>query len=927
MVTMELPFMYFYLTIHLIVAMKRDLTLSDLSELKKIQNMFCEGQNTCLYHPAIPEFLLGQSDTTTMETSTDFASIWSNLPVIPPVRPGHECCEECSCDIDNCSTTGSCCIEAVEELWPIKETDVVMSCVYPQLRPYNYIELIYPNVDTLVLMYTECPRFNTVDLETVNKCEQSDNYQDIETKIPVTDNTTMIIYKNRFCALCHNVSVTTLHYWEVTLECLRRILKPRNIGSVITTVLETESCNLKYFRPQSLGITGPFYQCQDVISQCNVTGHWQTYNSVLEAACLAYSTIYNFKYRNVFCYLCNTKDTIGVNYCSRTPRPHVFVDFVALLKFQPELSPTTPGLESQLTCSQNQLYDPLKNLCRDIECLFPRTVENGKCINLVDSLAGIEFGLYLRMTPLQESEGDTFTVLRTIAKEIKEKINSLINKTIEHKCMFSFKVYTKINFVNEGYPLNNSTQFDVQYFVLYVEMSCGRLSTIKPDTVDKLLSFDNTSLTTQSPFYNGTVNRYHVQVDQYKSKAGSVTRDRFYKYVDDLNEIFVEDIPPKYKRYPLIVLSVPYMCPSVQINSTELKIVGYTEYIAIEEYNTTVDLKEINIETNSGGESFSIRMCTSLFDRIVQPFNAMKKSTLKPLQTTCGEETFSAKTILTLVCTTISIFCSIVTLLVYLKFKKFKTQPGVNNIVLCLALITAQSLYQFGSGQSCNVSKLSCQVIGAFVHFSWLFLMFWMNSCCIHMFRVFRLSQTKIAVFNVQKTTMVYVSICIACSLFIVGTNVIVSQISSDGLDIGYGGTLCYISQGHMVAFLFALPVAVIILLNIILFTIVILQMRKTSKVQNDTNRQQFLHIYAKLSTLTGCTWVFGFCNYFLNIAAFDYIFIILNASQGVFLFIAFVANRRTLKSILTGKDHEQTVNKSAMSNIRGNTDSSSLQN
>jgi integrin beta 3 len=113
-----------------------------------------------------------------------------------------------------------------------------------------------------------------------------------------------------------------------------------------------------------------------------------------------------------------------------------------------------------------------------------------------------------------------------------------------------------------------------------------------------------------------------------------------------------------------------------------------------------------------------------------------------------------------------------------------------------------------------------------------------------------------------------------------------------------------------MVAYLFALPVAAIVLLNIILFIRVILQMRNTSKVQIDTNRQQFFHIYAKLSTLTGCAWMFGFCSYFFTIAALDYMFIILNASQGLFLFFAFVANKHTLKSLLAKKDIDSSANR-----------------
>jgi hypothetical protein len=332
-----------------------ELTLSDLKKIKAIQNMYCIPKEACSIQAGVTEYPLPQSESTTTSASEMFVKLISNIPASPPDQPSQTCCEECSCNIDDCFISGSCCIEALEVLWHNNDSNVMMSCDYPQLRPYN-TELIYPNNHPPALMFRECSRFSKADLVSVDKCEQSNKYNDIETKIPVTDNTTMFIYKNRFCAICNNITENSLHYWDVTLECSRGLLKPRTFASIVTEVLESESCNLNYYRPTSLGMTGPMYQCRDVISKCNVTGHWNTYDSFIEAACLAYSTIYNFKYRNVFCYLCNTNDLSGFSYCAETPSPHEFVDFLALLRFRPE----SKTFEPAMTCSKNQIFDPLK---------------------------------------------------------------------------------------------------------------------------------------------------------------------------------------------------------------------------------------------------------------------------------------------------------------------------------------------------------------------------------------------------------------------------------------------------------------------------------------------------------------------------------------------------------------------------------------
>ena len=346
---MELS-LFLYFAFCCTAVLPHNLNVLDLNIIKTIQDMYCIPENTC----SNKEMNISGNYLPDNNKTTSFpASI--HLPVIPPVLPSPTCCGQCSCDIENCDVSDSCCIEAWESIWSYKELKIRMTCEYPQLRRYD-IEL--SNTGVPILMFRECPK-TSKNMEIVNKCDQSDNYHDIETKIPVTDNATMYMYKNRFCAFCHNVTESSLHYWNAHLECLRERLIPRNITSIVTEVLRTKSCNLLYSRPASLGKKAPFYQCREVISKCNVTGHWETYNPFIEAACLAYSTIYNFKYRNVFCYLCNTKDLFSFDYCTDISRPIIFVDFKALIRFQPENDLSSIS-SKQDTYSRNKIYDPLK---------------------------------------------------------------------------------------------------------------------------------------------------------------------------------------------------------------------------------------------------------------------------------------------------------------------------------------------------------------------------------------------------------------------------------------------------------------------------------------------------------------------------------------------------------------------------------------
>eukprot|EP00057_Strongylocentrotus_purpuratus_P027644 XP_011682118.1 PREDICTED: uncharacterized protein LOC105446693 [Strongylocentrotus purpuratus] len=71
-------------------------------------------------------------------------------------------------------------------------------------------------------------------------------------------------------------------------------------------------------------------------------------------------------------------------------------------------------------------------------------------------------------------------------------------------------------------------------------------------------------------------------------------------------------------------------------------------------------------------------------------------------------------------------------------------------------------------------------------------------------------------------------------------------------------------------------------------------------KAQGQTNtyskQLSDLWINVKMSTLLGFTWIFGFVAAFADVTALWYIFIILNSLQGVYIFIAFICNKRVFK-------------------------------
>ena len=76
------------------------------------------------------------------------------------------------------------------------------------------------------------------------------------------------------------------------------------------------------------------------------------------------------------------------------------------------------------------------------------------------------------------------------------------------------------------------------------------------------------------------------------------------------------------------------------------------------------------------------------------------------------------------------------------------------------------------------------------------------------------------------------------------------------------------------------------------------MKVNKTSIKSADLHQERhYLEIYAQLSTLTGFTWLAGFLLILIQSEVLEYIFILLNASQGIFIMIAFSFNRRLWKT------------------------------
>lgn len=273
------------------------------------------------------------------------------------------------------------------------------------------------------------------------------------------------------------------------------------------------------------------------------------------------------------------------------------------------------------------------------------------------------------------------------------------------------------------------------------------------------------------------------------------------------------------------------------------------------------------------------------------------------------ENRVQPKEIVSFCCVCCSITCLCVTIVVYIKFSSKQSQPMINNVVLCICLLLAQAMYQFGAGQR-SLTYGACAVIGALCHFLWLCVMFSMNACSLQMFIIFRTISKLSPNFSWNHTLRVILYV-VGCSCLFVVVNLAVPLGTSKGLDSGYGGRVCFVSSYVMHLVTFLVPCATTLSINIVLFGFTVVSIQHISRHSAKLlKRERNLFLaYARLSSLTGITWILGFVQLLFKNDILEYLFIVLNAAQGVFIMVAFVLNKRIFAQccIINKTNTEQT--------------------
>ncbi|CAG7720942.1 unnamed protein product [Allacma fusca] len=271
----------------------------------------------------------------------------------------------------------------------------------------------------------------------------------------------------------------------------------------------------------------------------------------------------------------------------------------------------------------------------------------------------------------------------------------------------------------------------------------------------------------------------------------------------------------------------------------------------------------------------------------------------------------------------ISVIFSILHILLYMLLPKLRNLPGKNLLCLTISLLISQLIFL----TLINHSRWQglCVAAAIAVHYFYLAAFFWMNVMSFDMWRTFtgitilsrnqslerkQITFLKYSIFS-WITPFVIVSIAIVVEFL---PEIYTVEPEEDGralLDIlekikpSYGQNgFCWIGQRLSLFVFFAAPVALIVISNLILFSLTakailsqnkeagkVLQNRDSVKAKKDMHGNSDVvkaKLYAKLALIMGLTWILGFISNFSGWNWLWIVFVLFNGLQGTFIFFAF---------------------------------------
>lgn len=682
-------------------------------------------------------------------------------------------------------------------------------------------------------------------------------------------------YRNIYCGLCNNVpSKYLLPFWKLRFRC--NIKPPSDYNATQSLDYMLKYCPSRIVQPDK---HFKVRTCLPMVSTCSISNLTEHSSGCLTgmSGVTYYKTV---NYKNYHCLLCNGISTNGTK-CGPREKEDIFKpkSFEIVMEFASSPKNHQTKLTSVTsTCATGYVYDPHLETCRAGYFPDPKSSLRDKyrvklwvypSENQKRSMSAEEFrngicGLFsldpsqideISITLEDSSLAIVFNLYAGASPKDYDQAKIEYQDTLNVSVLLSFNRSFSIVIANQTW--------------LVLRVTKRQLSCVESEE-----------------FLSGEFELLPTGVAMIKKTGESLAPNRFFLVKHN-----------NTGNYSLFVCNSKFTvkCPFVLL---------------------PVDSSEYNIFDNKSLlHTATGRLYTTgeydLDDRMALICTNYTKvnytnSSVQEIDPNSVDNTNSGSVLLwyfTIVGFSMSIFTLTVTLVIHLIFSELRTPlPGRNLMSLCVALLLAQFMWLFGSGDTDK--PIICTVMAALIHY--LFLVSFVCTAII----AFDTRQT----FSNQMSKapghfigghsknirfLTYTCLAWGGPLLFVGVCVLLDHYQV--VFIGYGNEeACWLVSSNAKIVTFATPIACVLLYNVAAFShtvwVINSTRKQTSRVKNARQDQRIvLKIYVRLVTLMGFTWFFSFSAELIH-KALLYPFVVLTTTQGVYIFVAFICKTRVLK-------------------------------
>ncbi|RUS75515.1 hypothetical protein EGW08_016720 [Elysia chlorotica] len=693
------------------------------------------------------------------------------------------------------------------------------------------------------------------------------------------------------------------------------------------------------------------------ITRCNQTGLWGKFSLIAQEACgmldLPISPLgTRYSYKNPYCYYCNHDVTWEQVKSLRAASPSIIpgtghtlevlmdLDGSEDVKVQATPELVVPGLERR--CNSSQYYDALKDKCLKTTCAPGKLRGADNSCRSNPHLRSNAFGYtacYL-VGGLPEGPGAVTDLAARLAQQpdlVKlfdlDSLDSNNTAGEEEVDQTPLRDFLKATIVKTSSWTCNSCGLlgkDPDTATLLVQVAWASQGVLDSNRTERLLMearaplldllATTVSAVPGSKFYVGnlTVVKYpYCRVEE--NPVPSVSFKRFLPLPRHIGQTIAPapcgdnldaanqtecaldaaprvTIPPGVyswggyvKEYVNLVKYLPVnkllACQFVEVSREEYSFNIQTWTVRLNHCESDIPAGDVTIAETDGA------MYVCLSDYACWADN----QTTQYIQNTQSTQTIHNVILswISLVCTILSMLCCVVTFLTYICLPAMRSSAGINNMILVATDFFAQGLVEF-SGTQAGRHTL-CLFLAVLTHFFWLAAVAAMSTATFHMF--FALSfPLRFQQYHGRERVLlrVYASIVLLTPSVIVAATIAYGLVEK-GRYVYAGGSHCFVDAGLPKIIFFGVPIFICIMGNIGMYTFTVTRLQGTPNIGETKIQRNYFVLYSKLSVATGVFWLFGYVYELTKVVVFAYAFMLTAPLLGLFLLLAFVANRRVL--------------------------------